>query len=422
MAAPLQAAVAEALTTAFADGFFQKAENTNVKTIAEIKALKGYTAVGKTRQFPAYLASPKNYRIGAEQTQTSTAQVRSQINMNEVPVEILGYILISLMLKNIGKQGGTTLNVDELKLQMKEVTDDVTKALQILFTVSHGTSAIGRVKTSVVGSNVVELDAPYFSRAIMKKNLIEVYSSDSGGTVRASTSGGVSIESINHSSNPKTMTLASNVTVNQGDYIYPVGGYGVGFQGFQGHADDGTYAGSLHGKSRTTYPDLKAQVKDLGGAALAEFDMTDILQRAEDVGGAPTRLKAGPGFAQAYLNLTNPDRVYSVESGKTHKTLLNYRPEDLMVQTPWGQIPYSPDPNVDPRTAIFWSPENFRMLRAMDLGWMNGAELLPLPTNGGYQTAFIAMIVAQLNLICLEPWRIAVLRNYKDPFGAGDSL
>lgn len=420
MAAPLQASVSEALSTSFADGYFKKAENTYVKTLSDIKALKGYTALGKLKQFPYYLGSPKNFRIGAEQVSTGTASVRDQINGTEVPVEILGFIAISLMLRNIGKEGGTTLNVDELKLQMKEVTEDVTKALQRLFITSHGTSSIGRVLNSVVGSQTVELRSPQFARAIMKGDLIEVYSADSAGSVRASTSGGVKVTAVSNSA--RTITLASAVTVNADDYIYFVGGYGTAFQGFQGLADDGTFAGSLHGKSRTTYPDLKAKVKDLGGVALADADIQAGLLEAADVDGNPTRCLAGPGWGQAYANITNPDRTYPVAPGQVLDTKVGWDPATMQIQTPWGQIPYRPDPNVDPRTAIFYSPENFRVLRAMDLGWMNGAELLPMPGSGTYSTAFIAMIVAQMNLICLEPWRISVLRNWKDPFGAGDTL
>lgn len=420
MAAPNLAAVSEALRSSFADGFFNKAENKNVKTLKGIKALKGYTALGKLKQFPYYLGSPKNFRIGSEQVSTGAAQVRDQINGTEVPVEILGYIVISLMLRNLGKEGGTTLNVDELKLQMKEVVEDVTKALQRLFITSHGTSAIGRVKDAVVSSVTVNLDAPQFARAIMKNDLIEIYSADSAGTVRASTSGGIRVSYVDPVN--RRLTMASAISCSAGDYIYFVGGYGTAFQGFQGLADNGDYAGSLHGKSRTTHPELNAKVTNIGGAALTEADFQRALLEAADLDGNPSKILAGPGFGQAYANITNPDRIYSLNPGQTLDTKVGWNPAEMQIHTPWGPISWQPDPNADPRSVAFYSPDDFRVLRLMDLGWMDGANLLPMPGSGSYSTAFIAMLAAQMNLICLQPWRISVLRNWKDPYGAGDTL
>lgn len=420
MAAPLLAAVSDAMRTSFAEGFFQKAENKNCKTLEGIKALKGYTALGKLKQFAYNFGSPKNFRIGAEQVSTGTAQVRDQKNGTEVPVEIVGFIVISLMLRNLGKVGGTTLNVDELKLQMKEVVEDVTKALQRLFVTSHGTSSIGKVLNTVAPSATIELAGPQFARAIMKNDLIEVYSADTAGTVRASTSGGIRVTYVNPTA--RTITLASAVSVNAGDFIYPVGGYGTGFQGFQGLADNGTYAGSLHNLSRTTYPELNAKVRDIGGLALTDADFQSGMLEAADLDGAPSKILAGPGFGQAYANITNPDRLYTVSPGQVLDTKVGWNTNKMNVQTPWGTIPFSPDPNADPRSAIFYSPDDFRVLRLMDLGWMDNANLLPMPGSGSYSTAFISMLVAQMNLICLQPWRISVFRNWKDPYGAGDTL
>lgn len=425
MAAPTQAQLSDALRVSYAEGEFHKAEREFCPAFEDIEDLKEYTAIGKHKSFPVFFNSPKNFTVGAQSLQTGTTGIRSQKNATETPVEMLGWLLISEMILNIGKDAqSTTLGRAELKQQMKDLLLDVNQGIQRYAITGHATGALGIVKDAVVASTTVYLDEPYFVRALMVGDVIDIYTLDSGG---AATETSKTITAVNN--DLRTITLDAAVTCDAGEYIYRTGTYGVTLNGYQGGIDDGTWQTTIHGLSRTTYPLLKAQVKDItsGGlpSDLTENDIIVLLQKMRDIGGIPTKCVSGDGFAQAYLGITNPDRRYNVASGKTHGYRLGYKESDLQIMTPSnGEIPFKADPNCDARTAYFFSPENMRILRARKMGWMQntGNMLLPVPISGGYSTDHIAMICGQHNLVFLEPWRTGVLRGFKDQFAAGDTL
>lgn len=423
MAAPLITTVGNALRTTFADGFFNKAENEFVELTKEVATLKNYTALGKEKSFPFYLASPKNFRTGAEQTSTGTATVRKQINGLETPVELMGFFEISMLLRALGKVDGTTLNVDELKLQVREVTEDVVKYKQRMYTASHGTSAIGRVLSNVVADTAVPLAAPYFARTIMKNDKLQAYTADSAGSLVTDFDGAV-VDFVDYDNRIAYMVTA--VSCSADDWLYFLDSYGTDWNGLHGIIDDGTYQPLLHGQSRTTYRDLKAQVVDCANAALTENDIMLLLQRINNMGGKPTICSAGQGYAQAYLAIRNAQRLYSFGSGEGYVSRLAYSPEQLRIDTPWGStIGFKVNHEIPPRNAFFYSPENLRVLKATPLGWVPGTDgNLHVKTTGtgGITTAHVGMIVNHENLIGLEPWRMGVIRNFKDAYGAGDTL
>lgn len=424
MAAPTQAQLSNALRITYADGVFNKAEREFCPAFEDVQDLEDWTAQGKTKSFAVYFNSPKNFTAGSQSTQTGTTGIRSQDNGTETTVEILGWLLISQQILAIGKDAqSTTLGRAELKQQMKDLLLDVNQIQQRWAVTGHATGAIGKVKDAVVASTTVNLDAPYFTRGVMEGDRIDIYTLDSGGAASATAK---TILSINQST--RSMVLDAVVTCGAGEYIYITGTYGLTFNGYQGGIDDATYQTTIHGLSRTTYPKMKAQVRDItsGGlpSSLTENDIIILLQQMRDIGGIPTKAVGTTGFAQAYLGITNPDRRYNVAPGKTMKYALGYNENDLMIMTQNGEIPFKSDPNCDARSCYFFSPENLRVLRGLKMGWLQGEGnmLKPVPTTTGYSTDMIAMICGQLNLIFKEPWRTGVLRGFKDQFAAGDTL
>lgn len=423
MAAPTKAQLAEALRVTYGEAVFNRAEREYIPAFEDLEDLTEWQDQGRHKSFAMYFYSPKNFTAATQSTTTGTTGIRSQQNATETTVEVMGWILISQMILSVGKDGkSTTLGRAELKQQMKDVLKDVNQIQARWFASGHATGAIGKVLNAVVGSTSVVLGAPYFTRAVMKGDRIDIYDLDSGGSAEATAK---TITAINSSTN--TLTLDAVVTCSANAYVYITGTYGLNFNGYQGMIDNGTYQTTIHNLSRTTYPDMKAQVNDItsGGSpqSLAENDIIKLLQLQYDFGGVPTKCVAGPGFAQAYLGITNPDRRYSTPQGKTNKFALGYKTSDLLIMTQNGEIPYEADPNVDPRTAYFYAPENFRLLRGLKMGWLGGEDMLrPLPTTTGYSTDQIAMMAGHINAVTLEPWRTGVLRGFKDAFGAGDAL
>ena len=423
MAAPTKAQLINALRVTYGEAEYHRAEREFVPAFEDIEELTEWQDQGRYKSFAYYFNSPKNFTAAAQSTQTGTTGIRNQDNGTESTVEVLGWILISQMIMSVGKDAkSTTLGRAELKQQMKDVLKDVNQIQQRWAVTGHATGAIGRVSGAVVASTTVPLQAPYFARGVMKGDRIDIYTTDSGGVIEATAA---TVASINN--NTRTLTTTAAISCSDGAYIYITGTYGLNFNGYQGMIDNATYQAVLHGLARATYPDLNAQVRDItsGGLpqTLAETDIILLLQQIRDQGGAPTKVVGGPGFAQAYLSITNPDRRYSVAPGKTMKYALGYKASDLMVMTQNGEIPYEEDPNVDPRSALFFSPENFRLLRGLKMGWIGGDDMLKsVPTSTGYSTDMIALMAGHINLIALEPWRTGALRGWKDQFGAGDAL
>lgn len=423
MAAPTKAQLIEALRISYGEAEFHRAEREYCPAFEDLEDLTEWQDQGRYKSFAMYFNSPKNFTAAAQSTQTGTTGIRNQQNATDATVEVLGWILISQMIMSVGKDAkSTTLGRAELKQQMKDVLKDVNQIQGRWFASGHATGAIGKVLDAVVASTTINLAAPYFARAIMKGDRLDAWTADSSGTQQITAA---TVTNVNNTT--RALTVASAVSCDAGSYLYITGTYGLNFNGYQGMIDNGVFQASLHGLSRTTYPDMNAQVVDItsGGApqSLAENDIIRLLQLQWDQGGMPTKCVAGPGFAQAYLGITNPDRRYNTPQGKTNKYALGYKASDLLIMTQNGEIPYEPDPNVDPRTAYFYAPENFRLMRGLRMGWLGGDDMLkPLPTTTGYSTDQIAMMAGHINALCLEPWRTGALRGFKDAFGAGDTL
>ncbi len=112
------------------------------------------------------------------------------------------------------------------------------------------------------------------------------------------------------------VTLDTAITAVAGDFVVIAqtatqNSYNKEPEGLLSMVDDGTYVGTYHTLSRTTYPVLKSYVTT-GVGALS----LNVIQQCQDavsarVGGAPDLLASEFGVRRAYLGLLEYDRRYS---------------------------------------------------------------------------------------------------------------
>jgi hypothetical protein len=368
--------------------------------------------------FPFPLASPQNKRVNSEGGSIGTTQQRTDIQGVVNAVEFLGWFQLSEMLKNAGTRDASW-NGGELNRHMKECTRDLTKFMQRMFVISHGTGRLALVNAATAASTawVGKLDEGV--SCLEKNDLLDFYDSDSGGTIQVTAN---KVEKINRQTRAVTMADAASLTENWGAYIS--GDYGRGSNGLLGLVDDGDHADNLHGQSRATYEDLKAKVIDPGTPTdLSEQTMRQICDYIYLDGGEVDSILTGVGGMNAYLDIVTGDRRYAVQ-GSTPKYRLGYKQDDLLFSYDRGDIVLKKDPNIPARTMFFLSKAGFMKHTLRKLGWLDeGGSILRLTPNGsdGFNTSWTALMLAQVNISCIQPPWQGVLRNIKDKTVAGDS-
>lgn len=184
----------------------------------------------------------------------------------------------------------------------------------------YGGGILALVNGAVSASTTVTVDAPgniagaTGGARFLRKGQIIVISNDGTAvtavrTITAVAAAGTSItvdSSMSCDDNAriyKISTASSSAMTDSGNAKEPMGLLGM--------VDDGTYVGTFHNLSRTTYPQLKSRVESSVGAL-----SLDALQRNFDVAsqlgdGEISHLACHHAVRRAYLTLLEADRRYS---------------------------------------------------------------------------------------------------------------
>ena len=153
------------------------------------------------------------------------------------------------MLDNTGTGAGVW--EDEATRRVRECTENLAKRMQRYMCVSHGTGRVGVVDASTVASTTVVASVnaayPYGLAGIEANEKVDIYDLDSGGAAQYS---GVLINSLNYASG--LVSTDTTMTLTAGWSVYLQGRYGLGINGLRNLIDDGTYAATIHGLTRST--------------------------------------------------------------------------------------------------------------------------------------------------------------------------
>lgn len=412
--------LSNSLRRTYADRYFKAFQNDFTPLLDELDECPDEPTRGVGWFFPFYLRSPQNWRVNAEGGAMGTVNQRSELQGQVNAVEFLGWLQISEMLKNAGTKDAAW-NGGELNREMKETTTDITKGMQRMFSISHGTGRLAVVQDAVVAGNTFTAKLDEGVVALMEGDVVDFVDLDSGGTVQVSAR---TITAINRQTRAVTFSgAAANLTANWG--VYKTGDYGRGVNGFHGLIDNATFQDLLHGQSRASNPKLNAQVRDPGTPTdLTEEHMRQIADDIWHVGGAVDRISCNSGVMNAFFDVNAGDRRYNIERGQTAKYVLGYKEGDALFSYDKGDIVIRKNPNLPARTMYFYSLKSaFHKHTLRKLGWLDeGGSILRLTPNGqGFETTWTALICAQVNLSCFAPLWNGARRNIKDRGLAGDS-
>lgn len=409
------------LRRVYSNRFFRAFQNDFTPILEEIDECPDDPTRGEGWFFPFHLSSPQNWRVNAEGGSMGTVNQRTEVQGQVNAVEFLGWLQLSELLKNAGTRDAAW-NGGELNRMMAETTRDITKGMQRMFVISHGTGRLAVVQDNTSSSNTFVAKLDEGVNNLMDNDVIDFVDLDTGGTVQESAR---EITKIVRSSRTVTFDGAPvSLTANWG--VYKTGDYGRGSNGFHGLFDDGTFAASIHSQPRGTYEKLKSQVRDPGTPTeLTEQQMREVCDDIYLNGGEVDRIYCNVGVMNAFFDIQTGDRRYAVERGQTPKFVLGYREGDALFSYDKGTVVLKKDPNLPARTMYFVSLKSSVMKHTLrKLGWLDeGGSILRLTPNGsdGFNTSWTALIIAQCNISCVAPIWNGVRRNIKDESIAGDS-
>src|SRR6185369_2577054 len=156
-------------------------------------------------------------------------------------------------------EGDGSFSGDTLHDSIVEATKNLYSHIERLLVVSHTTGKLGEVQTTTDTLTTVVMALPQGVFNI-KAGMVLDYTDTDTGTVQVS---GLIVDSVDFPTRTLTFTIATTLTAGWCAYIS--GYFNSAPNGIRGLVDDGTYLGSPHSLSRTTYPKMKAVVDGNSG-------------------------------------------------------------------------------------------------------------------------------------------------------------
>jgi hypothetical protein len=181
--------------------------------------------------------------------------------------------------------------------------------------------------------------------------------------------------------------------------------------GLEGIIDDGTNLSTIQGLSRTTYQELNAQVIDSTTAAFGGVLSEDLIDFADSLafengdGGTPNLLIASRSGNRSFWKSLKADRVLNDPKGSFvgGRAKLEMVIGDRIVRiVPCRKCPDSRAYGVD--------TSSIKRVEIGTGGWVNttGAVFKQVSDSTGYQDAYVAHFIKEVQLITYDP-----ARNYK---------
>jgi hypothetical protein len=420
MAASNTTNAATSLLRVYHQGYFDAFQNAETPMLTDLAECADEPALGVGWYFPFNLATPGNWKTGAEGGGGGSVSQRVELQGVVNAVEFVGKIALTEMLKNVGTGNGAWGN--ELNRQMAEATGDISKAMQRLFTISHGTGRLGIVEADTTTSKDFVAANPEGVTNLRENELVDIYDADTSGSAQVDSG---RIASVNYNGT-RAVSLAATASLTAGWGIYKEDSYGYAPNGLRGLVDDGTYAATIHGQTRATYPALNARVvgSHSNVVALTEDQMRRMCDQLRAVGGEVDIIRCNTGVFNAFMEITDGNRRWAQERGKTSQRVLGHKEDDAVFSYFSGQMPIRVNVNIPAREMYFLSmKKSFRKHTVKKLGWLTqgaGGPLMLSPGSADFNTSWIGMLLAQTNISCSAPRWNGVIRGIRDTSVAGD--
>lgn len=335
-------------------------------------------------------------------------------------VQVASSFEISRKAVSAGEDDGS-FSGDTLHDEIVKATKNLYSHIERLLVVSHGTGKLGEVQTTTdtLTTAVMALPQGVFN---IKPGMTLDFTDTDTGTVQVT---GLIVDSVDFPTRTLTFTIATTLTAGWCAYIS--GYFNSAPNGIRGLVDDGTFLGSPHGLSRTTYPKMKAIVDSASGTPrpYKEKLLRKLIHRLgfESDAGVPTVLLCNTGVISEHLETTIPDRQYQVSGKQVPNYGIGYDGGNLFFQFENNKIPFKISRDVPARELYVLNMKTFKKHTLKKVNWFDGVDgpLLPTPATTTYSFTQVACLYGDLNISIRNPVASGVIRDLKDEELAGDS-
>jgi len=373
-------------------------------------------------KFGGNLNPPQNIGQNVDGGTLPPAKDRTDVQFTLTPTLFAGSLQLGFITKSAGNSNKSAFNGGEVMRRTKEIISDLAKHIERTYTSTHGTGRFATVESD--GANNFVAALPVGTRLLRENMYISVRTTDGGNTVRDSIDLR-KITDINHSTRTVTYDGADQTAV-AGDHVHVVVELAQSFttnpfaNGLRGLVDDATFAGSIHGLSRVTYPKLKANVFSNGGT-LRNLTEQLLIRSCHEIrarsGKRITDIWTSEGQIEKYIEFVAPDRRLVV-TGKTdtQNMVTGYKGDELVHYAPGISAKINVSFDMVPRELYLLNWDTFFHYVAKELGWVEDANMLwPTPASSAYKASYLGYVCAVENIGCDFPLANGVIRDLRDP-------
>jgi hypothetical protein len=381
--------------------------------------------------FYQILAPPQNIGVSADTDAYPAPKERTDLLLTVDPKLMVGAMEIGEITRNAVNSGASGWNGGELMMRTNEAMKNTAKHIERLYAGTAGTGRLAVVASDGSNAFVVYAAPPNNEGTLLiKQNMyISVRTTNGGDTVRDSCDYRL-VTDVAKATNTITYNGADQTLVD-GDHVHLVvkatqtSLSSIHPNGIRGLIDDGTYLTTVQGQSRSSYPQLKAQVSSNGGTtrALSEAILDELIQKiyhAQD-SGAPTDFWSNTGQGRMYNKFVTPDRRFNT-TGAPIKYTVGWQERNLVYESNWGQIEFHVAPDFVPRELYMINRRHLWRYEAKPLGvWEAGGSngLMPSVGSSAYKPAWFQAVTAIENIACNNFPAQGVVRDLLDPIHDG---
>jgi hypothetical protein len=369
-------------------------------------------------KFLAAFDSPQNVgQIGDLQDLPDQAE-RTDAQHTIYPTLFAGTIRIGEVTKASADSNQSAFGDGELSRRFDEVTRDIAKRINIVYSGMAGDGAVGSIESEPAANQFKMLAAD--GGAWLMRNRVK-FEARTGAVVSVTATRATDVNRetgvVTYSGADQTPTVA--------DKVYLYGSYGVrNANGLRNLVGDLDISAENQGLSRTTYPKASAIVDKTSVADLRDLEeglITRLCHRIwHETGRRPTHLFTNTGQVEKYAEYVLGDRRFPMMAGGSQDYKTGFK--DLYHVWPGGTLKFEVNPDILPRELYVLTLDTFFHYESQPLGWWDrdGSILKPVPGTDGYKAGYMAAIRSVENIGCDASLANGVARHLRDNL-AGDA-
>lgn len=381
-------------------------------------------------KFGGNISPPQNLGNVGENVDLPSPKDRTDVQFQLTPITFTGSMGLGWITRAAFNSGKAAFNGGELRRRTEEAISDLSKYIESSYVGTTGSGWRCKVESTASNSTTFTAKQPEGVR-LLRENMKISGRINNGATVSAGAQPleFFTITALNQDTRLVTHDGGATIDYTADDTVHPVAytgqvttsstdGYPYS-NGLRGLVDDGTYLGTIHGLSRTTYPKLKSIVSSNGGSLR---DLTEqILIRAchesrNRTGKRVTDAWAGPGVVEKYIQFVAPDRRYTVSGNSTQGKATGYEESQLSHVHSGGGFMINLSFDCIAREMFLLNWDTFFHYVAQEIDWVDDGGMLKLvPGTGGYKSGFLAYLASIENIGCDMPLANTVIRDLRDP-------